>query len=298
MRVVVTGGAGFIGHHLVRDLVAGGASVLVIDDLSSGSADRLPPEVQLARIDITDGDVRTAIGDWQPSTVFHLAAQVSVPRSEADPEHDVRVNALGTLRVLAAARDAGVRRVVFTSSGGAVYGETHGAATEASPEQPASYYGMHKLLAERYAATSGLSYAIARPSNVYGPGQAAGGDGAVVPAFVGAIRAGRPLTIYGDGTQSRDFVYVDDVVAALKAMGDSTRLGVWNVSSAEPTTVLELVQALEELTGQPLERVFLPPRPGDVHTSLISSTRLRELGWSPRSTLRDGLTRLLRSAAD
>jgi len=290
---VVTGGAGFVGHHLVGALVEQGTRVLVVDDLSSGQAARLPGNVELAALDLVTGDLGGVIHSWRPSVVYHLAAQVSVPRSQADPQHDLLVNGLGTLRLLDAAKVAGVDRFVFTSSGGAIYGETTGAAAEDAPERPESFYGMHKLLAERYVAASGMSFAIARPSNIYGPGQISGGDGAVVPTFVDAFRGGGHLVIHGDGTQSRDFVYVVDVVEALRLMGDGNQSGTWNVSSGEPTSILGLADTLEGLMGVRPERRFVPRRVGDVHTSLLANRRLRQLGWRHRFGLDDGLKAVL-----
>jgi UDP-glucose 4-epimerase len=296
MRVLVTGGAGFIGHHLVQALSSRGSRVLVIDDLSSGRADWLPTNVELETLDVAVANLDALLARWRPAIVYHLAAQVSVPRSQADPEHDLRVNGLGTLRLIGAARPVEVRRLVFMSSGGAVYGETMAPATEQSTTRPESFYGVHKLLAERYVALSRLSYAIARPSNVYGPGQAVGGDGAVVPAFVHAVREAGPVTIHGDGRQRRDFVHVEDVVAGLLLLGRKTTNGIWNIAKGEATTILELAELLDELTGRPSQRQFMPRRPGDVYSSLIASTRLVELGWAPRYRLRDGLRELLRGA--
>lgn len=292
-RVIVTGGAGFIGHHLVAALTALGSDVLVVDDLSAGRSDRLPSSARFERLDIAGDDIATPIAAWRPSTVFHLAAQASVPRSEAAPEDDLRANALGTLRVIAAARDAGVSRIVFTSSGGAVYGDTPTRATEASPVRPDSIYGLHKLVGERYVARSGLDHAIVRPSNVYGPGQDAAGEGAVIAAFTAAARTRSRIVIHGDGTQERDFLHVTDLVAALLTLAASTENGTWNASVGRSTTIADLAALVERLAGRPLERGTGPRRPGDVHLSRIASDRLRGLGWAPRIGLEDGLRRLI-----
>ena len=292
-RILVTGGAGFIGHHLVGALAARGAEVLVIDDLSAGREERLPPSVRLERLDIVSHDLRATLGRWRPATVFHLAAQVSVPRSEESPEHDLLVNGLGTLRLVTAAQATGVGRIVFTSSGGAVYGETPTAATEDSPTRPDSAYGVHKLLAERYVVRSGISHGIARPSNVYGRGQDAVGEGAVVAAFASAAHDRRPLVIHGDGTQERDFLHVADLVEGLLVLGASTASGTWNVSAGASTSIQELASIIERIAGRALTRSPGPRRPGDIHLSRISSDRLRNLGWVPRVTLEDGLRRLV-----
>ena len=291
--MVVTGGAGFIGHHLVRALEERGDEVLVIDDLSGEIRGGLRPDTRLERLDITRAELRHPIARWRPSVVFHLAAQVSVARSMQDPEHDLEVNAIGTLRVLEAARSAGVSRFVFTSSGGAIYGDTEIPATETSPSKPLSYYGIHKLLAERYVRWSGIDHAIARPSNVYGPDQPAGGEGAVIAAFVSAAQDSSTLVIHGDGTQRRDFLHVADLVSALLLLGNCSESGTWNVSSRVATSVLDLAGLLEQLTGRPLQITHADRRPGDVNESRLTSERLRQLGWAARVSLADGLRQLL-----
>jgi UDP-glucose 4-epimerase len=292
-RVLVTGGAGFIGHHLVRALQDRGDDVLVIDDLSGEIHGGLLPDTRLEPLDITRDDLRRPIADWRPSVVYHLAAQVSVPRSMQDPEHDLAVNAIGTMRVLEASRSAGVARLVFTSSGGAIYGETKKPAAETSASKPLSYYGVHKLLAEQYVRWSGIDHAIVRPSNVYGPDQPAGGEGAVIAAFVSAAQHSSELVIHGDGTQRRDFVHVADLVSALLLLGDHRKSGTWNVSSGVTTSVIELAELLERLTRRPLKTTHGDRRPGDVTESSLASDRIRQLGWSPRVSLADGLGQLL-----
>lgn len=292
-RVVVTGGAGFIGHHLVRALQDRGEDVLVIDDLSGGIPGGLRPDTRLEPLDITRDDLQPSIETWRPSLLYHLAAQVSVLRSMQDPERDLEVNAIGTLRVIEAAKAAGVRRLVFVSSGGAIYGSTNEPATEMSPSKPLSYYGAHKLLAEQYVQWSGIDHAIARPSNVYGPDQPAGGEGAVIAAFVSAAQHLSKLVIHGDGTQRRDFLHVADLVSALLLLGDCRENGIWNVSTRVATSVLDLAGLLGQLAGRPLTITYGDRRPGDVNESCLASDRIRQLGWSPRVSLADGLRQLL-----
>lgn len=296
LRVIVTGGAGFIGHHLVRALEDRGDEVLVIDDLSGEIRGGLRPNTRLERLDITRSDLRRPIARWRPSVVYHLAAQVSVPRSMQDPEHDLQVNGIGTLRVVEAVKSAGVPRLVFTSSGGAIYGDTEKPATETSPSKPLSYYGVHKLLAEQYVRWSGVDCAIARPSNVYGPGQPAGGEGAVIAAFVSAAQHSSKLVIHGDGTQRRDYLHVADLVSALLLLGDCGESGTWNVSSGVATSVLELAGLLEQLAGRPLSITHGDRRPGDVKESCLASDRIRMLGWAPRVSLAEGLRELLETS--
>jgi UDP-glucose 4-epimerase len=292
--VVVTGGAGFIGHHLVQSLQDRGDDVLVIDDLSAEILGGLNPATRVDRLDIARDELRRPITRWRPSIVYHLAAQVSVPRSMEDPERDLKVNAMGTLRVVEAAKAAGVRRLVFTSSGGAIYGDTEEPATETSPAQPLSYYGIHKLLAEQYVRWSGIDHAIARPSNVYGPDQRTGGEGAVIAAFVSAAQHSSSLVVHGDGTQSRDFLHVADLVSALLLLGDCDETGTWNVSLGRATSVLELARLLEQIMGRPLEITHGNRRPGDVDESQLANDWIRQLGWLPRVSLADGLRQLLK----
>ncbi len=290
---MVTGGAGFIGHHLVRALQTQDADVLVIDDLSTAIPDGLSPATEVEELDISRDDVGRAMAAWHPSIMYHLAAQVSVPRSMQDPTRDLEVNVIGTRRVLEAARSAGVSRVVFTSSGGAIYGETASPATESTPPAPLSYYGAHKLLAEQYVRWSGMPYSVARPSNVYGPDQPATGEGAVIAAFASAARDGSPLVIHGDGTQRRDFLHVSDLVSALLLLGSHGQIGIWNVSSGVTTSVLELAALVALQTGRPLRVRDGDRRPGDVTSSRLASDRIRNLGWSTRVALADGISKML-----
>jgi UDP-glucose 4-epimerase len=297
-RAVVTGGAGFVGSHLVDRLTAEGHAVLVIDDLSSGSAGNLPSATRIERMDVATDDLEAVLRGWRPGVVFHLAAQASVPASMNDPLRDLAVNVVGTHRVGVAARNAGADRLVFVSSGGAVYGETRRPATERTSPAPASYYGVHKLAAEGHVALAGLPYAIARPSNIYGPRQSAGLEGAVVAAFLGQSRGGA-LHIHGDGSQTRDFVHVRDVVDALWRLADpAAPIGIWNVASGRPVTVARLARIVERAVGRPLERVFGPRRPGDVTHSAMSPAGLRAIGWAPATGLPDGIAELVRGLAE
>jgi UDP-glucose 4-epimerase len=293
-RSVVTGGAGFIGTHLVERLLAAGESVAVVDDLSTGSEDQVPPAAELIKGDLLEVDLLQLFRRWRPSRVFHLAAQASVARSLQDPARDLAVNVAATHRLGAAVRDAGVGRLVFVSSGGAVYGDTNRAATERSLPAPTSVYGVHKLAAEGHVRIAGVRYAIARPANVYGPRQRAGLEGAVVASFVERAKHHQPLEIHGDGTQTRDFVHVRDLVEALVLLGrDGAADGTWNVSSGTSVSVADLADLVEAASGVRLPRRFGRRRPGDVHTSRMSAARLRSIGWRPKVTLANGLRELL-----
>jgi UDP-glucose 4-epimerase len=295
---VVTGGAGFVGSHLVDRLLAEGTQVLVLDDLSTGRPENLASEAQLERLDIATDDIERVLRTWAPTAVYHLAAQASVVASQRDPLRDLEVNVIGTQRVATAALTAGTRRLVFTSSGGAVYGETRRAATERTLPAPSSYYGVHKLAAEGHIRVIGLPSAIARPSNIYGPRQTAGLEGAVIAAFVAQAAGGR-LRIDGDGRQSRDFVHVRDVTDALWRLGQLDAAGgTWNVASGRRTSVRSLAETIERASGWPIERSYGPRREGDVMHSVLSSRHLRTaLGWRPVVPLTEGIRELLAAAA-
>ena len=240
------------------------------------------------------GDLDATFAEWRPDVVFHLAAQTSVPVSQAAPLRDLAVNVVGTHRVGVASKGADAGRFVFVSSGGAVYGNRSSPATERSLPAPASYYGTHKLAAEGHVALVGLPFAIARPSNVYGPRQVAGVEGAVVAAFLDQA-AEAILHIHGDGSQVRDFVHVTDAVEALCVLArPGTSAGTWNVASGEPTTIGDLADLVEAAIGHRVARAYGPTRPGDVTYSSLSATRLRRLGWHPSVTLADGIRLLAR----
>lgn len=299
MRVLVTGGAGFIGSHVVRALVTRGDAVRVLDDLSSGRRANLDGvDAELVVGDITEPDVvRSALAGI--THVIHLAALVSVPRSIAEPELSHAVNATGTLRLLVAARDHDVRRVVIASSS-AVYGDTDGVNDESMALHPTSPYGVDKMAAEAYATTFhrlyGLETVSLRYFNVFGPRQdPASGYAAAVPRFVARLLAGRPPIIFGDGTQTRDFTYVANVVQAnlLALQAPAAPGGTFNVATGVSVSVATLAADLADVTGRPdLRAEHAAPRAGDILHSSADVTRAREsLGFRPEVDLREGLRR-------
>jgi UDP-glucose 4-epimerase len=299
MRVLVTGGAGFIGSNLVDALLARGDDVAVLDDLSTGKRDNVAAGARLREGDIRDGAVtRELLAREQPELVFHVAAQIDVRRSVADPAFDARVNVEGTLNLLEAAREAGVRRFVNSSTGGAIYGDADVVPTpETAPPRALSPYGQSKHAAEGYCdlygRLHGLSVVSLRYSNVYGPRQDPKGEGGVIAIFTGCLRDGGRATVFGDGTQTRDFVHVGDVVAANLAAGDSGVEGAFNVGTGVETSLLTLVEALGELGGG-FEPEFASARPGEVHRSALDATRAAEvLRWRAGMPLADGLRGLL-----
>jgi UDP-glucose 4-epimerase len=288
-RILVTGGAGFIGSALVRAAVARGARVTVLDDLSTGSSSGLPEAVPLIEHDVADGAVADVIASVRPDIVIHAAAQVSVTHSIEDPRRDHEVNVDGTRNVIAGAAEGGAGRIVFISSGGAVYGEADG-ATEETPPAPESPYGANKLAAEALVAASGLSYANARLSNVYGPGQRAGLEGGVVAIFMEAALRGASVTIFGDGSQMRDFVYVGDVVNALLRLAESELSGTWNVATGTAISVHGLLGTVGQIVGREIAHVHEPARVGEVYRSRLGIERIAtDLGWRPTTSLERGL---------
>ena len=286
MRTVVTGGAGFIGSNLVDALVARGDDVLVVDDFATGKREFLNPEATLLEHDIREPYRAEA------DVVFHLAAQADVQTSMQRPEYDAAVNVVGTVNVLSATPGA---QVIFSSSGGAGYGECPVPADEDAPFLPLSPYGIAKKCGEEYLLgwnrIHGTSHVPLRFANVYGPRQDAGLEGGVVAIFLQRMARNEPTTIFGDGTQGRDFVYVDDVVAALLAsVGKSG--GPYNVGTGEATTVAQLHEAAAEVAGVQDAPRFEEARLGDVHRSVLDVGRIeRELGWRAAVPLGEGMAR-------
>src|SRR4051795_7346999 len=300
MRALVTGGAGFIGSNLVDAPLERGADASVIDDFSTGRRRNLKAAVaagaRLHEASITDGRAMGRIlGTERPEVVFHLAAQIDVRRAVQDPVFDAAVNIGGTAVTLEAARAAGVRRFVLASTGGAIYGEADEVPTpETAPIVPISPYGTSKAAAETYLALytrlHGLSACALRLANVYGPRQDPLGEGGVIAIYCDAARERLGVKVFGDGRQTRDFVYVGDVAAAFMAAAESELAGPYNVGTGQETAVLELVERLG------LEATFLPERPGEVRRSCLDPSAAGEaLGWQPQVSLGDGLERTMRA---
>ena len=308
MDCVVTGGAGFIGSNLVDALVARGDRVTVIDDLSGGKrenlADALAAGAQLHELDVRDArGVAGVFANVRPQLVFHLAAQIDVRRSVADPAADADVNVLGAINVLVAAREHGARRVVNTSTGGGLYGDAELLPTpEDSPINPLAPYGQSKLAAEGYfelyARLFGLSTVSLRYGNVYGRRQDVHGEAGVVAIFCGCLLEGRAPQVFGDGRQTRDWVDAADVVRANLMAAESGITGPINIGHGQETSVLDLLGVLREVGAARAlslpDPESLPARPGEVARSRLDVGRARdELGWEPEVSLRDGLERLV-----
>ena len=297
---IVTGGAGFVGSHLVDMLVDYGWELLVLDDLSSGRMDHVSEARQRAKINVHVTDIGAPeLGDlvarFSPEVIFHLAAQSKVRPSVDDPVEDARVNVLGTINVLESAVRAGARKVVFASSGGAIYG---GAAKlpakESATKKPESPYGISKKIVEDYfrwyREQHGVDYTIIAPANIYGPRQDPGLEGGVVAIFTLAMLRGRRPTIFGDGSQTRDYVYVQDVCDAFHKAADAGGGQLLNVGTGVETSVTEIYDAIADATGFTDKPIFEAPKPGDVQRSVVDPSKaLKSIDWEPWTTLEEGL---------
>jgi UDP-glucose 4-epimerase len=299
-RVLVTGGAGFIGSHVAEAFLASGDEVLVVDDLSAGDPANVPAGASLQQTDIVDRQALADVfGAFSPTAVCHLAAQASVTASVKNPAHDLSVNVVGTFNVVDLAKDHGAP-VVFASTGGALYGE-HAArpSAESTWAEPLSPYGASKLAGEAYVRTwgslHGLRNVVLRLGNVYGPRQNPHGEAGVVAIFSERLRRGERVTVFGDGRQTRDYIYVTDVARAFAlavtgAAPADASLTTFNVGTGEESSVLDLLDTLGGLAPAPVERVFEPLRPGELMRSCLDCTRLRSaLGWAPSMGLAQGL---------
>ena len=306
-RVLVSGGAGFIGSHVVRAHLTAGDEVAVLDDLSTGRVENLPAGIRLERVDVRSPEARAFVASGGFTVLNHHAAQMDVRRSVADPMYDAQVNVLGLLNLLEGARAGGVRRVVFASSGGTVYGDGASPPTpETAAKLPASPYGTAKLTSEYYLATFaqlfGLEAVALRYSNVYGPRQNPHGEAGVVAIFGKRLQAGEPITIYGDGEQTRDLVFVEDVAAAnLVAAGrplpglSSLDARAFNIGTGVETSVNRLAELLAAAAGRSADIRRAPARTGEILRNALDVRKAgQELGWRPQVSLPDGLARTLR----
>jgi UDP-glucose 4-epimerase len=309
MRALVTGGAGFIGSTVVDALLARGDEVVVIDDLSTGRESNLEGALRkgadLVRADIREADrIAQVVAEAAPEAIFHLAAQIDVRKSVTDPGWDARINVEGTVNVLEAARRASVARVVNTSTGGAIYGDVDVIPSpESTPPAPMAGYGTSKFCAEQYsdlyARLHGLSTVTLRYGNVYGPRQDPLGEAGVIAIFCGRLMDGGRPTIYGDGRQTRDYVFVGDVVQANLAAADRPAVGgAVNIGTGRETSVLDLVEILRrEGRRDDFEPEFEPERLGEIARSCLDVSRAREeLGWEAQTPLADGLRATLEAA--
>jgi UDP-glucose 4-epimerase len=304
IRAIVTGGAGFIGSHVADALLARGDRVAVVDDLSTGKRERVPEAAEFHEVDIRSGaKLRALAADFRPDAVFHLAAQADVRVSVEDPGHDADVNVRGTAEVLEAARTAGAR-VVFSSTGGAIYGEVSTIPSpESTPCAAMAPYGVAKLCGEHYLELYnrlyGTSHVVLRYGNVYGPRQDPHGEAGVVAIFFGKLVEGATPLVFGDGSQTRDYVYVGDVVGAnLAALGYGGEHAIFNIGTASETRVLDLLAECQRAAGTDVTPEHRPARLGELTRSALDpSLAQRELGWRAATPLAEGLAATLRSIA-
>jgi UDP-glucose 4-epimerase len=295
MRILVTGGAGFIGSHFVDRFLAEGHQVWVLDNLRSGTTVNLHPRATFLHLDLQDGRLAQEVSALRPEAIFHLAAQIDVRISCADPVFDATENILATLRLLEAGLASGLEFFGFASSGGAIYGEADGPQAESHPERPMNPYGVAKLAVDKYlqayAVQRGLRSASLRFSNVYGPRQGAKGEAGVVAIFAKRLRAGQAPVIFGDGLQTRDFVFAPDLAEAASRVLQQRATGIFNLGTGLETTVLGLAQGLCEAAGFDPDRIEHGVGiAGEQRRSVLNPLKaLRELGWSPRTGLAEGL---------
>jgi UDP-glucose 4-epimerase len=301
MKVLVTGGAGFVGSHVVDRLLGDGHDVDVVDNLSTGRRELAAPAARLHVVDIRGPALDGAVTAARPDAVVHVAAQAAVSRSVIDPGLDAAVNVLGTINVLEAARRAGVGRVVYISTGGAAYGDTDVLPTpEDHPTRATSPYGVSKVAGERYlecwAGLTGGRALTLRLANVYGPRQNPQGEAGVIAIFCHRLLAGQPCIVNGDGEQTRDYVFVGDVADAVaRALVHHEATGVANVGTGVETTVNDIYRRLARAAGSTAAAEHGPPRPGEQRRSVLDASRAKRLlGWSPAVTLDEGLARTLR----
>lgn len=295
MKILVTGGAGFIGSNVVDAYIQAGHEVAVVDDLSSGNIDNVNPRAQFYEVDIADKKLEEVFAEFKPRLVNHHAAQISVPYSVDDPKEDARVNIMGLVNMLECCRKHEVEKVIYVSSGGVVYGEPATLpADETFPLQPASPYGISKYTGELYlkffAAQCGLDYVAFRYSNVYGPRQVPHGEAGVVAIFIKALMAGKIPVIYGDGSCIRDYVFVGDVVQAnLKAVEKGDRVAL-NIGTGKPTDVNELYGVVKKVMAASVDAEHGPARRGDLKANYLNAALAGEvLDWKPKVSFEEGV---------
>jgi len=294
-KVLVTGGAGFIGSHQVDLLIKEGYQVVVVDDLSTGQQENLPEGLVFYKVDVRDAELAEVFAKEKPDYVFHFAAQINVNRSVEDPIFDADINIIGSLNVLDNCVEYGVKKIMFSSTGGALYGEAEIIPTpEDYPCTPLSPYGIAKLAVENYirffAEQKGLNYGITRYANVYGPRQNSKGEAGVVAIFAEKMLAGEPIMIHGEGHQTRDFVYVGDVVAANLCVFKSDKNDTYNVGTGRQTTVNEVFKMVQNSLDLDFEPKHVDVFSGQKVSCLSAEKIKQKLGWSPQTKIEDGIT--------
>ena len=297
MKCLVTGGAGFIGSHLVDRLIKEGHRVVIIDDLSTGKKENLNSKAKFYKIDICSSKISQIFKKEKPEIIFHYAAQIDVRKSVENPVEDAKINILGTLNILENCKKYKVKKFIFASTGGAIYGETDIIPTsETHPGQPLSPYGIAKLVAEKYLnyyyKVFGLPFLSLRLANVYGPRQNSKGEAGVVAIFCDEMLSGRQPIINGDGKQTRDFVCLEDVVYANILALKQNKSGIFNIGTAKETSVNEIFKKIKNLTKSNCKEIHGPAKPGEQKRSCLDYSKAkRELGWQPKYSLDNGLNK-------
>ncbi len=293
-KILVTGGAGFVGSHLTDKLIEEGHSVVVIDNLISGKKEYINPKAKFYKDDICSDKIAEIFNKENPDYAFHLAAQIDIGKSIEDPHFDNQVNALGSLNIFKAAAEAKAKKIIFVSTGGALYGDCLTPAAEDTLIQPGSPYAIHKYTAERYLEMIkdlyGIKYAIVRPANIYGPRQYKGGECGVIGIYINNHHFNLPSVLYGDGTKTRDYVHVNDVVKALMATKKPDITGIFNISSSIETNNLEIIKIIEKISEREFDFKFVNDKPGEVRRSCLNFKRAKDkLGWEGEVDLETGI---------
>ena len=296
-KSIVTGGAGFVGSHLVDRLIEAGHEVVVIDNLITGKKDYINPKARFYETDICDEKIKDIFEKEKPNYVFHLAAQIDIKTSVEDPVFDNKVNALGSLNIFLAAAKQNVKKIIFVSTGGALYGDCLKPANENTLIEPTSPYAIHKYTAERYLEfikeLHGTPYSIVRPANIYGPRQYKGGECGVVSIFTHNHFVSKPSILFGDGSKTRDYVYVMDVIEGIVAAMKEGVSGVFNIGSSKEINNLEIIKMIEKISDKKFDFKFAPDKPGEVkHSCLNCLLAKKELGWQAKVELEDGIKKV------
>lgn len=295
MRILITGGAGFIGSHLAEALLAGGHEIAILDNLSGGPRSNVPDGAVFEHADLSTADLDEIMARLRLGVVVHCAARASVSHSMNHPLEDYQANQLAAFRLAQASARQGVGHLILLSTSG-IYGRVDRPARESDLPAPANYYGIHKWAAERYFALSGVPWAALRLANVYGPRQRSDSEGGAVAIFLSRVLSGEPIPLYGAGEQTRDYVYVTDIVSAVVTTIGRRLTGVWNVGSGKETPVRAILDAIVAATGRSANVQIEPTRPGDVARSSLDASRLVDTGlWRPTVSLEDGIRQTVQS---
>lgn len=299
MKIIVTGGAGFIGSHLVDRYIELGHEVVVMDNFSTGFSKNIHPKARVVEMDLSDTALEELVVSEKPDLINHHAAQINVRTSVDQPLFDLDINQRNTVRLLEAAKKAQVKKFIFASSGGTVYGETeHQPIPEPYSGTPLSPYGINKLASEHYlsfySGQSGMRWTILRYANVYGPRQNIYGEAGVIAIFLDRVKRGLPPIIYGDGEQVRDYIHVEDIVSANMMFSHiDSEVGIYNVGTGKGTTLNRLVAFISEIIPEALPPVYEQERPGDLRWNILCVDKLRALGWQPLVNMKEGIAKLI-----